>query len=89
LGVKRFVANGMMALHCALKLLRLKGEVITRPFALQQGEWYTAEQFSVGFCGSLNNRFVFIFLLLCAAVSFGDIFVLLISRGCCATVVPI
>ena len=28
LGVKHFIANGMMALHCALKLLRLKGEVV-------------------------------------------------------------
>ena len=26
------VANGTMALHCALKVLRLKGEVITTPF---------------------------------------------------------
>jgi dTDP-4-amino-4,6-dideoxygalactose transaminase len=34
LGVKRLiaVANGTMALHCALKVLRLKGEVITTPF---------------------------------------------------------
>ena len=34
LGVEHLiaVANGTMALHCALKVLRLKGEVITTPF---------------------------------------------------------
>jgi len=34
LGVKRLIAvtNGTMALQCALKVLRLKGEVITTPF---------------------------------------------------------
>ena len=45
-----------MALHCALKLLGLKGEVITRAFALQRRRTYIPEKFRVGFYGSLINR---------------------------------
>ena len=57
-----------------LKILHLKGEVITTPFTFAATTNAIALENLVS-CGSLIIRFVFIFFLLCAAVSFGDTFV--------------
>jgi hypothetical protein len=68
-----------MALNCLLKLLRLKGEVITRPFALQQPAVFLKNLVSV--FQIVDQSLCFHFLALVRGRLIRRYFVPLMSRG--------